>query len=199
MRHAGRDRATMQGTRATEPAPALAMAGMLAGAVARAVATALALAFLFLIAGAAFASPLEWQGDGRASAAPHLSSAVQLEVSGMVARVRLTQRFRNDRDGWVEGVYTFPLPAGAAVDALTMRYGSTVIEGEIRARAEAERVYREAREAGRRTVLVDRQRPNLFTTRLANVGPGETVEIEIAWQQTADYDDGEYGLHLPLP
>ncbi len=198
MRHAGRDRATMQGTRATEPAPAPAIAMALAGMLARAVATALALAFLFLVAGVAAASPLEWRGDGRASAAPHLSSAVQLEVSGMVARVRLTQRFRNDRDGWVEGVYTFPLPAGAAVDALTMRYGSTVIEGEIRARAEAERVYREAREAGRRTVLVDRQRPNLFTTRLANVGPGETVEIEIAWQQTVDYDDGEYGLHLPL-
>ena len=202
MRRSGRDTGTVRRSRATEPAAAepiaLAMAGMLAGAVARAVATALALAFLFLIAGAAFASPLEWQGDGRASAAPHLSSAVQLEVSGMVARVRLTQRFRNDRDGWVEGVYTFPLPAGAAVDELTMRYGTTVIEGEIREKAEAEREYREAREAGRRTVLVDRQRPNLFTTRLANVGPGETVEIEIAWQQTVDYDDGEYGLHLPL-
>ncbi|WP_405235192.1 marine proteobacterial sortase target protein [Lentisalinibacter orientalis] len=202
MRRSNGDTATVRRTQAAEPAaaPAIAMAlaGMLARAVAMAVATAAALACLFLMAGVVAASPLEWQGDGRASAAPHLSSAVHLEVSGLIARVRLTQRFRNDRDGWVEGVYTFPLPAGAAVDELTMRYGSTVIEGEIREKAEAERVYREAREAGRRTVLVDRQRPNLFTTRLANVGPGETVEIEIAWQQTVDYDDGEYGLHLPL-
>ncbi len=179
-------------------AMAAAMAAALAGMLARAVATALALALLFLVAAAAVASPLEWQGGGRSSAAPHLSSAVALEVSGPVARVRLTQRFRNDRDGWVEGVYTFPLPAGAAVDELRMRYGTTVIEGEIREKAEAERRYREARDEGRRSVLVDRQRPNLFTTRLANVGPGETVAVEIAWQQTVDYDDGEYSLHLPL-
>lgn len=196
-----RDTATARGTQAAEPAASAASAAIgaaVAGMLARAVATALTLALLFMAAGVAVASPLEWRGDGRASAAPHLSSAVRLEVSGLVARIRLTQRFRNDRDGWVEGVYTFPLPAGAAVDELTMRYGSTVIEGEIREKAEAERVYREAREAGRRTVLVDRQRPNLFTTRLANVGPGETVEIEIAWQQTVAYDDGEYALHLPL-
>jgi len=198
MRRTGKHIATARRAPAAEPAAAAAIAMALAGMLARAVATATALACLFLLAGVAVASPLEWQGDGRASAAPHLSSAVRLEVSGLVARVRLTQRFRNDRDGWVEGVYTFPLPAGAAVDELTMRYGSTVIEGEIREKAEAERVYREAREAGRRSVLVDRQRPNLFTTRLANVGPGETVEIEIAWQQTVAYDNGEYGLHLPL-
>ena len=175
-----------------------ALAGMLARAVATAAVLVLLVLVLALAAGTASASPLEWQSGGEKSPAPHLSSAVELEVSGLVARLRLTQRFRNDRDGWVEGVYTFPLPAGAAVDGLTMRYGHTVIEGEIREKAAAQQVYRKAREEGRRTVLVDRQRPNLFTTRLANVGPGETVEIEITWQQTVDYDDGEYGLHLPL-
>jgi len=202
MTGSGKDRTAPAAANASAKASADvstgALAGALAGMMARAVATAVALALLVLAAGAALASPLEWQRDGRSSAAPHLSSAVQLEVSGLVARVRLTQRFRNDRDAWVEGVYSFPLPAGAAVDALTMRYGSTVIEGEIREKAAAEQVYRKAREEGRRTVLVDRQRPNLFTTRLANVGPGETVEIEIAWQQTVTYEDGEYGLHLPL-
>ncbi|MEJ2602964.1 MAG: marine proteobacterial sortase target protein [Gammaproteobacteria bacterium] len=151
-----------------------------------------------MLASTAQGSPLEWvDGDARRPA-PHLSTAVEIEVSGLIARVGLTQRFRNDGSEWTEGVYTFPLPAEAAVDTLRMRYGTTVVVGEVQEKQLAERRYREGRDAGHRSVLVDRQRPNLFTTRVANVGPGETVEIEIGWQQAVGYEDGEYALRLPL-
>ncbi len=141
---------------------------------------------------------LTWQGAGGIRAAPHLSTDVEFTVSGVVARVRLTQRFRNDSADWVEGVYTFPLPDTAAVDGLRMRYGETLIVGEVREKQQAARSYAAAKAAGRRTVLVDRQRPNLFTTRLANVGPGDVVEIELSWQQVAGYDDGRFALRLPM-
>ena len=129
--------------------------------------------------------------------APRLSSRVEIRVSGLVARARVSQRFVNPGDGWVEGVYVFPLPEDGAVDGLRMVVGDRVIVGEVRERAEARRAYEEAKAAGAKASLVEQQRPNVFTTRVANVGPGEEVETVIELQQTVAWDDGGFRLRFP--
>ena len=48
-------------------------------------------------------------GGGKLDA-PLLSTDVRMDVSGMVARVQVTQRFVNATAQWREGVYVFPLP-----------------------------------------------------------------------------------------
>ncbi len=55
--------------------------------------------------------------------APRLKTDVVIDVSGPILRARITQRFENPTDGWVEGTYVFPLPEDAAVDTLKMRIG----------------------------------------------------------------------------
>jgi Ca-activated chloride channel family protein len=132
------------------------------------------------------------------AAAPTLSTEVQYRVFGVVARARVTQRFRNGSDSFIEGVYVFPLPEQAAVDHMRMRIGRRVIEGQIREREEARTEYLQAAKSGRRTSLVEQQRPNVFTTRVANVPPGEDVEVEIELQQVLRFDEGEVRLRFPL-
>ena len=127
-------------------------------------------------------------------AAPLVSTDVSFRVAGMVARARVVQTFHNPRDGWYEGVYVFPLPEKAAVDRLRLRIGERVIEGEIRERAEARQAYDQARAAGQRTALMDEERPNIFTTRVANVGPRQTVVVELEYQETLRYADGRFSL-----
>ncbi|MBW2235348.1 MAG: marine proteobacterial sortase target protein [Deltaproteobacteria bacterium] len=129
---------------------------------------------------------------------PLLHTDVDLKVTGMVARTRLVQRFANPADVWVEGVYLFPLPEMAAVDHLDMRIGERVIEGQIRERAQARRSYEKARSEGRKASLVEQERPNLFTASVANIGPGEVVEVAIEYQETVRYRDGRFRLRLPL-
>ncbi len=129
---------------------------------------------------------------------PLLQTDVDLKVTGMVARTRLVQRFANPSDVWVEGVYLFPLPEMAAVDHLDMRIGERVIEGQIRERAQARRSYEKARNEGRKASLVEQERPNLFTASVANIGPGELVEVAIEYQETVRYRDGRFRLRLPL-
>lgn len=124
-------------------------------------------------------------------------SAVQMNISGMVAVVTLEQSFRNSSDQWAEGVYTFPLPGEAAVRAMEIRVGERRIVGEIRERFEAEAVYREAREAGRKASLVAQQRPNLFRNRIANLAPGETIVVKLEFVQPVQYDAGVFSLRLP--
>ena len=123
---------------------------------------------------------------------------VELEITGMLVRTRVSQTFHNDSADWVEGIYTYPLPEQSAVDQLRMRIGERVIEGEIQERKQARKTYQQAKQQGQRTSLIEQQRPNIFTTSLANIGPGETVVIEIEYQQRADYDSGHFRLRFPM-
>ncbi len=131
-------------------------------------------------------------------AALRIDSDVQITVSGLAIRTTLKQVFRNDGDEWVEGVYVFPLPDGAAVDRLRMKIGERFIEGEIREKEAAKKAYATAKRQGKKASLVEQQRANLFTTSIANIGPGQEVVIEIEYLDTVKYDAGTFSLRFPM-
>jgi Ca-activated chloride channel family protein len=137
-------------------------------------------------------------GGGGFDAAAPLSTEITISVAGVVARVRVAQRFRNPGATFAEAVYVLPLPDDAAVDRLLMQIGERVVEGEIHERVQAERVYAAARAAGQRTSLVRQASANLFTTAVANIAPGEAIDVTIEYLQTARYDAGELSLRVPL-
>ena len=94
-----------------------------------------------------FASPLEakrgtlmFYGEHCLSGAPVLNMEVTMNVYGMVARVHVSQKFKNPDDEWKEGIYVFPLPEQAAVDHMRMYIGERVIEGQIKERREAKKI-----------------------------------------------------------
>lgn len=127
-----------------------------------------------------------------------LETDVDFRIRGLLAEVTVTQRFRNDSGDWLEGRYLLPLPENAAVGRLRIRIGDRLVEGEIREKAEAKAIYQAAAAQGRRAGLVEQSRPNLFRTAVANIGPGEAVEVEIGYWQPVDYRDGDFSLTLPL-
>lgn len=135
---------------------------------------------------------------GRFAPAPVLHTEVEIAVRGLLAETVVRQRFANPTSGWLEGVYVFPLPAGSAVHAMRLVVGERIIEGEIREREQARRTYQQARSEGRKASLVEQERPNLFTTSVANVGPGEAVEVEIRYQETLRWDRGVVELAFPM-
>lgn len=130
--------------------------------------------------------------------ATRINSEIDLKVSGLTVRAALRQRFRNDGTEWVEGIYVFPLPDGAAVDRMRMQIGERIIEGEIQEKRKAKARYEQAKREGKRASLVNQQRANLFTTAVANIGPGETLTIEIEYLDTARYDEGTFSLRFPM-
>ena len=136
--------------------------------------------------------------DAQPMEALRQSTALHAHVTGNVARVYVTQEFTNQSDDWVEGLYVFPLPAGAAVDELLMQIGDRRIRGEIKPREAAHAAYEQAKSEGRHASLVDQERPNMFTTSVANIAPGASVTIEIAYLDSIPFRDGRYTLNLPL-
>nr|WP_231708252.1 marine proteobacterial sortase target protein [Sphingomonas populi] len=138
--------------------------------------------------------------DGTPAALPavRLGTDMDVIVNGPVMRVRMTQAFRNTSKGWMEATYLYPLPDDGAVDTLKMVVGQRVIVGHIKRRAEARDIYERAKAQGQRSGLVEADRPNLFRTNVANVGPGETVLISIEYQAPVRQLGGEYAMRLPL-
>src|SRR3989454_615279 len=130
--------------------------------------------------------------------APVLKTDVHLVVTGIVARASVRQEFTNPGSEWAEGIYVFPLPEDAAVDHLRMQIGDRLIEGVIEERAVAKARYEGAKQAGKRASLLERERPNIFTTSVANIPPGAAVAVEIVYQQTIRYDAGQFRLRFPM-
>lgn len=130
--------------------------------------------------------------------APLLHTDVQIEITGMIARTAVKHYFRNPNSHWQEGIYVFPLPETAAVDHMRMQIGERVIEGQIKERRAARKEYEKARQNGNRASLVEQERPNIFTTSVANIGPHQTIIVEIEYQQVVGYSQGNFSLRFPM-
>ncbi|MEN8165783.1 MAG: VIT domain-containing protein, partial [Acidobacteriota bacterium] len=138
-------------------------------------------------------------GDGGTFArAPVQATDVEISIRGLLAETVVVQRFSNPTERWLEGVYVFPLPAKAAVHSMRLVIGERIIEGRIQEREVAKKTYAAAKREGRKASLVEQERPNIFTTSVANIGPGETVEVRVEYQQTLVFDQGELELRFPM-
>lgn len=166
----------------------------------------LSLFFGIYMTGKAVAEPLPQTGggqfylhdsEGRYHAAAHLESSANISVNGMIAKVELTQHFSNTSDTWLEGVYAFPLAETAAVNYMEMHIGERVIVGEIKEKNIARKIYEQAKSEGKKAALVEQQRPNLFTQKVANIPPGESIAVKLHYLQRVDYDQGTFSLRLP--
>jgi len=135
---------------------------------------------------------------GQVLEAPILNTEVAIAVNGMVARATVRQVFHNPSRRWLEGIYVFPLPERSAVDRMTLRIGERMVEGRIMEKAEAERAYQEAAANGQRASLVSGERPNVFVTAVANIGPGEDIAVEIGFQDAVAYENGIFALRFPM-
>ncbi|NOY92395.1 MAG: PQQ-binding-like beta-propeller repeat protein [Deltaproteobacteria bacterium] len=132
----------------------------------------------------------------RPMAMVHMS--VDAQISGYVARVKVTQRFDNPADVPVDARYLFPLPADAAVDDMQMHIGRRVIRAHIRGRSQARQIFEQARATGHRAALLEQQRPNLFAQSVANIPAHQSIEVELSYVVMLPYEDGHYEFAFPM-
>lgn len=145
-----------------------------------------------------FGPQLLLKGSSDSRYAPAVDTQISVSFAGPLGRAQVEQRFFNGTGEWVEGIYVFPLPESASVDEMELKVGDRIIRGEIAERETAQQNYAEAKAAGKRSAIVEQERPNLFTTSVANIGPGETVTISIGYWLTAEYQDAAFTMRIPL-
>lgn len=138
------------------------------------------------------------QPGGGVVECPLKHTAVEADVAGFLARVKVTQTFDNPTKEKIEAIYVFPLPHEAAVDDMTMVIGERKIVGLIKRRAEARSIYEQAIQAGQTAALLEQERPNIFTQSVGNIEPGQEIRIEISYVDVLPYDTGTYEFRFPM-
>lgn len=136
--------------------------------------------------------------DAAGALLPLIHTDVDADLRGHIASVSVTQTFRNDAEDPIEVVYTFPLPENSAVSHMRMVVGDRVVESEIMRKLEARETYETAKSDGHTAALLEQERPNIFTQSLANIAPGEDVDVQIDYVQTLSYDAGTYEFVFPM-
>ena len=138
------------------------------------------------------------RSDTNLSSAILLSTEVDIDIAGTISRTKISQRFINTGNQWVEGVYVFPIGENAAVDKLKMRIGDRFIEGTIKEKEQARQVFDTAKTEGKKAALIEQTKPNIFTNTVSNIAPNEVVIIQIEYQQKLMPKDGRWELRIPL-
>ncbi|MGA9383152.1 MAG: after-VIT domain-containing protein, partial [Phormidium sp.] len=98
----------------------------------------------------------------------------------------------------LEAIYVFPLPDEAAVDDMEIKIGDRIIKGNIKKREEAKEIYDRARQEGRTAGLLEQERDNIFTQSLANIKPGEKIDVTIRYTDSLKFTGGNYEFVFPM-
>ncbi|MEG4456268.1 VIT domain-containing protein [Microcoleus sp. N9_A1] len=122
---------------------------------------------------------------------------VKAKIAGNISRVEVVQKFENPFPESLEAVYVFPLPDEAAVDDMEIKIGDRIIKGDIKRRDEALEIYQKARQQGRTAGLLEQERSNIFTQSLANIKPGEKIEVTIRYTESLKFAGGDYEFVFP--
>lgn len=118
---------------------------------------------------------------------PLKHTEVQAKITGNLSRVEVTQCFENPFTTALEAIYIFPLPDEAAVDEMLIRVGDRTIQGSIKKRQEAQQLYEQAKQLGHTAGLLEQERDNIFTQSLANIQPGESIEVTICYTDSLKF------------
>ncbi len=136
--------------------------------------------------------------SGQEELVPLAHTDVALDVRGLVAAATVTQQYANSSTEPIEAVYVFPLPHDAAVYDMEIRIGNRVIRSVVKEREEAKRTYEAAKSQGKRAALVEQERPNIFTASVANIMPGDRIDVRLQYVEPLRWEDGRVRLVFPM-
>jgi len=137
------------------------------------------------------------QGDPSVDHLPLKDTSVDVSVSGVIADVKVVQTYRNEGVRPINASYVFPASTRAAVYAMRMRIGNDVIVAKIKEKEQAKKDFEQAKNEGKSASLLEQDRPNVFSMKLANVMPQEQVDIELHYTELLVPTDGVYEFVFP--
>ncbi len=128
---------------------------------------------------------------------PLQSTKVSAEIAGPIAEVHVVQTYVNRGKTAIEATYIFPASTRAAVHGLVMTLAGRRVVAQVKERGEARRTYEQAKSEGKTASLLEEQRPNVFQMNVANILPGDVVEVELAYSELLVPADGTYEFVYP--
>ncbi len=136
-------------------------------------------------------------GDPKQDSLPLESTRVEVDVSNVIADVTVTQVYENLGKRPIHAEYVFPASTRAAVHAMRMTIRDQVIEAHVEEKKKAQASFESAKKSGKNAALLEEQRPNVFTMKVANVMPGDRIEVSLSYSENLVPDGATYEFVYP--
>lgn len=121
---------------------------------------------------------------------------VNVEIKDRIARTVIDEAFTNSSKEPCEGVFTFPLPAGASVSGFAVSFGSELVEGEIVEAKRAREIYEDLLTDRKAPALLEWSQGNVFKMRVAGIG--REKRIRLTYTEVLPIQDGKVSWRYPL-
>lgn len=128
---------------------------------------------------------------------PLKSTQADVNIVGVIADVTVTQIYKNEGKNALEAVYTFPTSSNAAIYALEMKIGNRKIIAKIEEKNKARQAYNQAKTDGKRTSLLEQQRPNVFQMNVANIMPDDEIIVTLKYTEMLIPESNIYTFVYP--
>ncbi len=136
-------------------------------------------------------------GDPSLDSFPLEETKMTVHISGVIADVMIKQTYSNNGTRPINARYIFPASTRAAVHGMTMIIGEQVIIAKIKERERAQKEFVKAKKEGKSASLLKQQRPNVFSMNVANIMPGDIVDIVLRYTELLVPTDGTYEFVYP--
>ncbi|HET9441095.1 MAG TPA: VIT domain-containing protein [Longimicrobiales bacterium] len=110
-------------------------------------------------------------------------TAVNVEVSGRVARVEVEEWFRNNGQTLGEADYLYPLPSGAVFNNFSLFQGDKELRGETMDADRARAIYEDIVRRKKDPALIELAGHGLLRSRVFPIATGETRKITLRYTQ----------------
>ena len=128
---------------------------------------------------------------------PLKSTDVMVNISGVIADVTVRQIYENMGPHPINARYIFPASTRAAVHGMRMKIGEKIIRAKVKEKEAAKKTFEAAKKQGKSATLLAQHRPNVFGMNVANIMPGDIIEIELQYTELLVPADGIYEFVYP--
>lgn len=135
--------------------------------------------------------------DAKADGLPLKESRAEVNISGVIAHVKVTQTYANLGKTPIEAIYVFPGSTRAAVFGMKMKIGKRTVVAKIEKKEQARKLYEAAKSQGKNASLLEQHRPNVFQMNVANIMPGDVIQVELNYTELMVPDGGTYEFVYP--
>lgn len=122
---------------------------------------------------------------------------VDVEVSGVIAKVHVSQVYKNEGKNTIEAIYVFPASTKSAVFKMDMRIGERILSAQIYEKNKARKKYEKAKKKGKTASLLEQHKPNVFQMNVANIMPGDTITTDLYYTEILTHESGIYEFVYP--
>ena len=128
---------------------------------------------------------------------PLKKTKVKVNIAGVIAEVIINQVYENTGKNTLEAIYVFPASTRAAIFEMKMKIGEREIVAVIQERDKARQMYEQAKSNGQTASLLEQERPNVFSMNVANILPGDVIEVELKYTEMLIPESGIYEFVFP--